>query len=75
MEKSNARLGSVISAIRVLAEGPMKLTLPTVIGDAVFTSSYGGRSTLFSITRGTAGWKVDAGLIAHLTEIKNESRR
>ena len=37
----------------------MNILTPTVIGDAVFTSAYGGRSQLLSITRDRDQWRVD----------------
>lgn len=37
----------------------MNILTPTVIGDSVFTSSYGGGSFLFDINKTKTGWKVE----------------
>jgi outer membrane protein assembly factor BamB len=51
--------GTVLWSEEIPAFRGMNILTPTVIGDAVFTSSYGGRSSLFSISRDPSGWKVD----------------
>jgi outer membrane protein assembly factor BamB len=50
--------GTVMWSEEIPAFRGMNILTPTVIGDAVFTSSYGGRSTLFSVERDKSGWKV-----------------
>lgn len=50
--------GEVLWSQEITAFRGMNILTPTVIGDAVFTSSYGGRSTLFNIERVDATWKV-----------------
>lgn len=50
--------GSVLWSEEIPAFRGMNILTPTVIGDAVFTSSYGGRSTLFRISRSEREWSV-----------------
>jgi len=50
--------GSVLWSEEIPAFRGMNILTPTVIGDTVFTSSYGGRSTLLKITQSAAGWQV-----------------
>ncbi len=50
--------GSVLWSAEVAAFRGMNILTPTIIGDAVFTSSYGGRSSLLSISRTESSWGV-----------------
>jgi outer membrane protein assembly factor BamB len=50
--------GTVLWSQDIPAFRGMNILTPTVIDDAVFTSSYGGRSTMFAIARDDSGWKV-----------------
>ncbi len=51
--------GAVLWAQEIPAFRGMNILTPTVIGDAVFTSSYGGRSALFRVSRRQSSWKVE----------------
>lgn len=51
--------GSVLWSKEIPAFRGMNILPPTMIGDTVFTSSYGGRSTLFKVTREETGWRLD----------------
>ena len=51
-------VGTVLWSQEITAFRGMNILTPTVIGDAVFTSSYGGRSSLLKIERDDASWKV-----------------
>jgi outer membrane protein assembly factor BamB len=51
--------GNVLWSEEIPAFRGMNILTPTVIGDAVFTSSYGGRSSLFSISQDQSGWKIE----------------
>ncbi|MEO8495047.1 MAG: PQQ-binding-like beta-propeller repeat protein [Planctomycetota bacterium] len=50
--------GTVLWSQEITAFRGMNILTPTVIGDAIFTSSYGGRSTLWKVSREDASWKV-----------------
>lgn len=50
--------GTVLWAQEIPAFRGMNILTPTVIDDAVFTSSYGGRSTMFTFALDDSGWKV-----------------
>ncbi|MFC1758699.1 PQQ-binding-like beta-propeller repeat protein [Planctomycetota bacterium] len=50
--------GTVLWSEEIPAFRGMNIITPTVIGDAVFTSCYGGRSSLFTISRDASSWKV-----------------
>ena len=50
--------GNVLWSHEIAAFRGMNILTPTVIGDSVFTSSYGGRSLLFNVSRDASGWKV-----------------
>lgn len=54
----NPQDGSVLWSQEIAAFRGMNILPPTVIGDAVFTSSYGGRSSLFQISLEGSSWKV-----------------
>jgi len=51
--------GAVLWSQKIAAFRCMNIVTPTVIGDSVFTSSYGGRSSLFSIARDEQGWQIE----------------
>jgi outer membrane protein assembly factor BamB len=51
--------GAVLWSAQIPAFRGMNILTPTVIGDAVFTSSYGGRSSLFNVSRDQSGWTVE----------------
>ena len=51
--------GTVLWSKEIPAFRGMNILTPTMIGDTVFTSSYGGRSTLHRIVRTGSDWKVD----------------
>ena len=51
--------GAVLWSQKIAAFRGMNIVTPTVIGDSVFTSSYGGRSSLFSIARDEQGWQIE----------------
>ena len=51
--------GSVLWSTEIPAFRGMNILTPTIIGDAVFTSSYGGRSSLLRISRRGASWSVE----------------
>lgn len=50
--------GTVLWSQEIPAFRGMNILTPTVIDDALFTSSYGGRSTMFEISRDDSGWIV-----------------
>ncbi|MEO8270649.1 MAG: PQQ-binding-like beta-propeller repeat protein [Aureliella sp.] len=50
--------GAVLWSHEVNAFRGMNILTPTVIGDSLFTSSYGGRSSLFRIDRDDKTWRV-----------------
>ena len=50
--------GTVLWSREVAAFRGMNILTPTVIGDAVFTSSYGGRSTMLNVSREAGQWTV-----------------
>ncbi len=50
--------GAVLWSQEITAFRGMNILTPTVIGDAVFTSSYGGRSSLFKVSRKGTQWKI-----------------
>lgn len=50
--------GKVLWSQEIPAFRGMNILTPTVIDDAIFTSSYGGRSTMYAIARDDSGWKV-----------------
>ncbi len=50
--------GSVLWSQEIEAFRGMNILTPTVIGDSVFTSSYGGRSLLLTISKDDDGWNV-----------------
>jgi outer membrane protein assembly factor BamB len=50
--------GSVLWSKEITAFRGMNILTPTVIGDNVFTSSYGGRSALLNVSREGSKWKV-----------------
>jgi len=50
--------GAVLWSQEITAFRGMNILTPTVIGDAVFTSSYGGRSTLLKIEHEDGAWNV-----------------
>jgi outer membrane protein assembly factor BamB len=50
--------GTVLWEQPVPAFRGMNILTPTPFEDAVFTSSYGGKSTLFRVSRSEAGWEV-----------------
>ena len=54
----NPEDGAVLWSQEIPAFRGMNILTPTVIGDAVFTSSYGGRSSLFKITRTGTNWSI-----------------
>ena len=51
--------GSVLWSAEVAAFRGMNILTPTIIGDAIFTSSYGGRSSLLRISRTESSWGVE----------------
>jgi len=51
--------GDVLWKQKITAFRGMNILTPTVIGNSVFTSSYGGRSSLFRIGSKQDGWEVD----------------
>ena len=53
------REGTVLWSQEIPAFRGMNILTPTVIGDAVFTSSYGGRSSMFAVAHQASGWKVN----------------
>jgi len=54
----NPEDGTVLWSQEIEAFRGMNILTPTVIGDWVFTSSYGGRSTMLSISRSGTEWRV-----------------
>ena len=50
--------GTVLWSQTVPAFRGMNILTPTIIGDGVFTSSYGGRSYLFHVAHDGSEWKV-----------------
>ncbi len=50
--------GTVLWSREIPAFRGMNILTPTVIGNTIFTSSYGGRSTAFAVTRDATGWQV-----------------
>lgn len=54
----NLEDGAVLWSQEIPAFRGMNILTPTVIGDAVFTSSYGGRSLLLNIVRADGRWQV-----------------
>ena len=54
----NPEDGAVLWSTEIEAFRGMNILTPTVIGDAVFTSSYGGRSLLLRVNKDSAGWNV-----------------
>ncbi len=48
--------GKELWSLKIEAYQGMNILTPTVFGDAVFTSSYGGKSLLIDITKDDAGW-------------------
>lgn len=55
----DAESGNVLWSQDIEAFRGMNILTPTVIGDSVFTSSYGGRSTMLNVSRGDSGWSVE----------------
>ena len=51
--------GQVLWSQEIEAFRGMNILTPTVIGDSVFTSSYGGRSTLLAVSRVNSAWQVE----------------
>ena len=51
--------GAVLWQQEIPAFRGMNILTPTAIGNTVFTSSYGGRSFLFTINRQGDTWQVD----------------
>jgi outer membrane protein assembly factor BamB len=51
--------GAVLWSRDITAFRGMNILTPTVVGDAVFTSSYGGRSLMLRISRDGTNWNVD----------------
>jgi outer membrane protein assembly factor BamB len=54
----NPEDGTVLWSQEIEAFRGMNILTPTVIGDSLFTSSYGGRSTLFTIRKSGNDWNV-----------------
>lgn len=54
----NPEDGAVLWSQEIAAFRGMNILTPTVIGDAVFTSSYGGRSSLLNITQTATSWSI-----------------
>ncbi len=50
--------GAVLWSQEITAFRGMNILTPTVIGDRIFTSSYGGRSTLLTVSHEGTSWKV-----------------
>ncbi|MCB9941961.1 MAG: PQQ-binding-like beta-propeller repeat protein, partial [Planctomycetaceae bacterium] len=50
--------GELLWSQEITAFRGMNILTPTVIGDAVFTSSYGGRSSLLKVEHEDSAWKV-----------------
>lgn len=50
--------GAVLWSQEITAFRGMNILTPTVIGDTIFTSSYGGRSTLLNVSREDSSWNV-----------------
>ncbi len=50
--------GKELWSTKIDAYQGMNILTPTVFGDAVFTSSYGGKSLLLDITKDDSGWHV-----------------
>lgn len=50
--------GAVLWSQEINSFRGMNILTPTVIGDTIFTSCYGGRSSLFDIERNDSNWKV-----------------
>ncbi len=53
--------GKVLWSTPVKAFRGMNILTPTVVDDGVFTSTYGGRSQMFSITKGADGLQAERG--------------
>lgn len=51
--------GSVLWSQDIPAFRGMNILTPTIVGDSVFTSSYGGRSSMFRISQNELGWQVE----------------
>jgi outer membrane protein assembly factor BamB len=51
--------GGVLWSQEITAFRGMNILTPSVIGDSVFTSSYGGRSSLLKVSLQPSGWSVD----------------
>jgi outer membrane protein assembly factor BamB len=54
----NPKDGAVLWSTQIPAFRGMNILTPTVVGDRVFTSSYGGRSSLFMVSREATRWTV-----------------
>ena len=54
----NPKDGAVLWSAQIPAFRGMNILTPTVVGDTVFTSSYGGRSSLFMVSRAATQWTV-----------------
>ena len=54
----NPESGELLWQQEIPAFRGMNILTPTLVGDAVFVSSYGGRSFLFTPTRSDAGWAL-----------------
>jgi outer membrane protein assembly factor BamB len=52
-------LGTVLWEQEIPAFRGMNILTPTVVGDTVFTSSYGGKSFLFGLDRTDGNWRVN----------------
>ena len=50
--------GNVLWSQEVPAFRGMNILTPTILGDSIFTSSYGGRSTLYHVARTDGNWQV-----------------
>jgi outer membrane protein assembly factor BamB len=51
--------GKVLWSKEIKAFRGMNILTPTVIGDTIFTSSYGGKSILLKVTYAEGEWKVE----------------
>lgn len=52
--------GKVLWSQEIPAFRGMNILTPTVLGDSVFTSSYGGKSLMFNVGRAGDGYRVDS---------------
>lgn len=50
--------GKVLWSQEIPAFRGMNILTPTVIGDAIFTSSYGGKSALLKVSHDASGWQI-----------------